>query len=169
MANKQKIIIRCLIGCAGVVFLGFCVLFAFAYYCVSKVHRDTVTENNMHDPEFRQEIEEWLDLKFPESVQWEKSELRIWQDRIFNCVFTLPKKDLDLLVPPEKGEWRENDHDMLTQWADDWLKKKKLDHFKIIEYEPKDETKCYVTIVADNPPEADENQRVWVYITCLDM
>ena len=165
MANKQKIIIRSLIGCAGIVFLGFCV----CVYIAGTTPWDTVVKNNMDDPEFRQGIEKWLDLEFPESVQWEKSELRIWQDSIFNCVFTLPKKDLDLLVPPEKGEWHENDHDLLTQWSDDWLKKKKLDHFKVLEYEPKDKTKCYVTIVADNPPGADENQRVWVYINCLDM
>ena len=169
MANKRKIVIGSLIGCAGIVFLAFCAWGVIAIYVVSTMPWDTVYKNNMNDPEFRQGIEKWLDLKFPESVQWEKSELRIWQDRIFNCVFTLPKKDLDLLVPSEKGEWHENARDQLPQWSKDWLKKKKLDHFKVLKYEPKDQTKCYVAIVADNPPDADENQRVWVYINCLDM
>ena len=169
MANKRKIIIRCLIGCAGVVFLAFCVWGAVAIYVVSTMPWNTVVKNNMDDPEFRQGIEKWLDLKFPESAQWEKSELCIWQDWMFRCSFTLPKKDLELLVSPEKGEWHENDHDMLPSWSDDWLKKKKFDHFKVLKYEPKDQTKCYVTIVADNPPGEDENQRIWVYINCLDM
>ena len=169
MANKQKIIIRCLIGCAGVVFLAFCAFWAVAYYCASKMFSDTVAENNMYDPEFRQGIERWLDLKFPESAQWEKSRLDFWQDRSFQCVFTLPKKDIDLLVPSEKGEWHENKHDMLPHWSENWLKNKNLSHFRVIKHEPDGITNCHWTIVADSPPDANENQRVWVYINGWDM
>ena len=170
MANKRKIVIGSFIGCAGIVFLGLCVcIYIAGTYIVSATSWDTVYKNNMDDPKFRQGIEKWLDLKFPESVQWEKSELRIWQDWIFNCVFTLPMKDLDLLVPPEKGEWHENAHDMLPYYSKDWLKNKNLDHFKVIKHEPDGITNCYWTIAVDNPPDADENQRVWVYIKAWDM
>ena len=169
MANKQKIIIRSLIGCAGVVFLGFCALAGVMIYVANTLSWDTPIENNMDDPEFRRQIEGWLNLKFPDSAQWEKSALRPWLEWRFHGVFTLPKKDIELMFPSEKGEWRENEHDMLPYQSEDWLKNKNLDHFKVIQHEPDGITNCYWTIVVDNPPDADENQRVWVYIKGWDM
>jgi len=167
MANKQKIIIRSLIGCAGVVFLGFCALAGVMIYVANTMTWGTLLENNMHDPDFRQDIEKWLDLKFPESAQWEKSRYDVWQDASFICVFTLPKKDIDLLVPPEKGEWHENEPYFL-QSPEKWLKGKNIDRFKAMRYESRTVSKCHVKVAYEDPVEADENQRVWVYIYAWD-
>jgi hypothetical protein len=128
---------------------------------------DTVYENNMHEPEHREKIQQMFGLQFPESAEFEKSEYSTWLEADFHCVFTLPKKDIDLMFPPEKVTWHENDHALLPQWSEKWLEGKNLSHFKIL--------KCYLTsgtsttVVVDNPLDADENQRVWVYISCFDL
>jgi hypothetical protein len=137
-------------------------------YVANTLSWDTPIKNNMDDPEFRRQIEGWLNLKFPESVQWEKSELRPWLEWDFQCVFTLPKKDIDLLIPPEKGEWHENDHDMLPHWSEEWLKGKNIDRFKTMRYESRTVSKCHVKVAYEDPIEADENQRIWVYIYAWD-
>jgi hypothetical protein len=133
---------------------------------VGAIEWDTVVKNNMHDPKFRKAIEEWLDLEFPASAQWEESEYRAWQEIRFHCVFTLPKKDVDLMFSQESITWYENDHDHLPQWSDTWLKKKKLEHFKVMKYELP--INRFVTVVIDNPHGINDDQRVWVYIYCHD-
>ena len=148
----------------GVVFLGFCAFFAFAIY-LAMTPWGTLLENNMHDPEFREGIEKRLDLKFPESAQWEKSRYNVWQEAHFECVFTLPKKDIDLLVPPKKGEWHENEQSFL-HLSKTWLKGKNLDRFQTIRYNS--DAEWHVSVAYENPIEADENQRVWVYISASD-
>jgi len=157
--NKEKIIL----GCFGLVVIICCGFFAVCFYFFSTMSWDTVYKDNMHDPEFRGKIEKWIDFEFPDSVEWEKSEYRVWQDAIFNCLFTLPKRDIDLMFPPERVVWHENDHDILSQWSKEWLKGKKLDHFKIMKFKQETQHR-YGTIVVDNPPGTDENQRVWVYL-----
>ena len=156
--TKRKI----LLGCLGLVVLVCCGFFAFFLYCVSTFQLDPPVEHDIRDPKFRAEIKKWFDLEFPDSVEWEKSEYRVWQDPDFDCVFTLPQKDFYLMFPPELGSWQENNHDMLPYTSKEWLKGKALDHFKVMKYEPK--PRHSVTVVVDNPPGADENQRVWVYI-----
>ena len=128
---------------------------------------DKAVKNNMHDLEFRQRIEKWLGVEFPPSAEWERSEYRAWLDAIFQCVFTLPQKDVDVMFPPENVTWRENDRDSLSLWqTKDWLKGKKLDHFKVMEYDP--ESGSHAMVIVENPPEISENQRVWIYIICYD-
>ena len=161
--NKRKIIL----GCLGIVALCCCAWFAFVVYLVSTMSWDTVVRNNMHDAEFRGKIEKWIGFEFPDSAEWEKSEYRVWQDADFDCVFTLPRKDIDLMFPPEKVTWQENDHAMLPRSWKEWLKEKKLDHFKVMKYKLEPQ-KRYVTVVVENPPGTDENQRVWVYLSFFE-
>jgi len=156
--TKRKI----LLGCLGVVILCCCFYFVVAVIIVSTTSWDTVVKNPMHDPEFREGMEKLLDIEFPASAEWGKSEYRVWQDAIFNCVFTLPKRDIDIMFPPNEVTWHENDRDMLPQWSKDWLKGKKLDHFNVMECKPKE--RLFVTVVVDNPPGISGDQRVWVYI-----
>ena len=161
MTNRRKTIIKIIGCCLGVAFLGFCVFLAIMMYIAATTPWGTLLKDNMDDPEFRQEIEQWLDLKFPESAQWEKSEYFAWTDTFFVCVFTLPKKDIELMFPPEKGEWHENRRDFL-HLPDKWLKGKNLNRFQAMRYEPEEISR--VSVAYENPVEADENQRVWVYI-----
>ena len=182
MSINQRKILLILLGCLGAVVILYGAYMAFDMYFRACLNWDTVFTNNMHEPEFRKEIEGLLEFQFPASAEFEKSEYRAWLDATFHCVFTLPKKDLDLMFPPEKmvsyenvphGQppekvtWHENDHTMLPQWSKEWLKGKNLDHFRVLEYYPT--SGCYVTVVVENPPEADENQRVWVYINFMDI
>ena len=163
--TKRKI----LLGCLGMIVLSCCLYFVLAIIIVYTTEWDTVVKDNMHDPEFRQGVEKWLDIEFPASVEWEGSEYRVWQDQIFHCVFTLLQKDVDVMFPPENTAWCENDHDMLNHhsvgdWRA-WLKGKNMDHFKIMEFSPK--PKSHGIVVVDHPPGINENQRVWVYINCV--
>jgi hypothetical protein len=153
---------RIILGCFGLIALCCCLFLAYVVFLVSTMEWSTVVRNNMHDPEFRKEIEKWLDLEFPASAKWEESEYRVWQDPILHCVFTLPKKDVDLMFSTKNVIWHENDRDKLPQWSDNWLKEKNLDHFKVMKYGH--ESIRHVTIVVDNPPNINEDQRVWVYI-----
>ena len=159
--TKRKI----LIGCFGSVFLFCCFILTVEIFfydiIVDTISWDTVVRNCMHDPEFRKNIEVGLNIKFPDSADWGKSEYCVWQDAMFHCDLTLPKKDVDMMFPPNKVTWHENDHGMLPQWSKKWLKGKKLEHFKAIKYEPK--RKLHATVVVDNPPGISEDQRVWVY------
>ena len=161
--TKQKIIL----GCLGITALSCCLFFAFVFIVVSTMEWDPPIKINMHDPESRQGIEKWLGVDFPPSVEWERTEYRAWLDAIFQCVFTLPQKDVDVMFPPETTTWCENDHDSLSLWqTKDWLKGKKLDHFKVMDYDP--ESGSHATVIVENPPGINENQRVWVYIICYD-
>ena len=159
--TKRKIIL----GCLGITALGCCLFVAFVFIVVGTMEWDPPIKINMDDPESRQRIEKWLDLEFPASAEWERSEYRAWLDADYRCIFTLPQKDVDVMFPPETVTWRENDYDGLLR-AKDWLKGKNLDHFKVMEYKP--ESASYVMVVVENPPGIHEDQRVWIYIHCLD-
>jgi len=159
-----------ILGCLGITALSCCLFVAFVFYVVSTMKWGTELKNNMHDPEFRQGIEKWLGVVFPPSAEWERSEYHAWLDADFQCVFTLPQKDVDVMFPPENVTWHENDYDMLNRhpvadWRA-WLKGKKLDHFKVMRYEP--ESGSHPMVVVENPPGINENERVWVYIVCFD-
>jgi hypothetical protein len=179
--TKRKILLTSL-GCLGAAFICWCAYVALSIYCARAfMGWDTVIENNMHDPEHREEIKQCFGLQFPESAEFEKSVFSRWLDADFHCVFTLPKKDIDLMFPPEKMvsyenvpfghppekvTWHENVNAMLPQWSKKWLEGKNLSHFKVLKYHPTSGTR--ITVVAENPPDADENQRVWVYVSCFD-
>ena len=162
---KRKIVL----GCSCSIILFCCIILTveiFFYDTIADaISWDTVVKNCMDDPGFRKKIEELLALDFPASAEWGKSEYRVWQDAMFHCDLTLPKKDVDMMLPPNKVTWYENDHNMLPQWSKKWLKGKKLEHFKVIKYEPR--RKLFVTVAVDNPPEISEDQRVWVSIDFL--
>ena len=153
---------KIIVGCLGTVALcgclGYALYVVFLLHAIFKIH---LYEDAMHEPELRESVERLIYLEFPASVEWGKSKYtRQFLDHDFNCDFTLPKKDIDLMFPPDKVTWQENNLDMLPQWSKDWLKEKNLDHFKVAEYRPTGS----IVIVVDNPPEIDEDQRVWVYI-----
>ena len=161
MTTQRKTILKKIGCCLGIAFLGFCIFLAIMIYIAATTPWGTLLKDNMDDPEFRQKIEKWLDLKFPESAQWEKSEYSVWTDTFFVCVFTLPKKDIELMFPPEKGEWHENDQ-YISYDIKKWLKGKNLDRFQEMHYEL--DERSGVSVAYEAPVEADENQRVWVYI-----
>ena len=179
MTPEKRTKLYFLLGClVTIILLCGCAFLAFVAYIVVTFDWGTGYKNNMHEQEFREQIEKWIDLQFPPSAEFEKSEYNAWLDADFQCLFTLPRKDIDIMFPPEKTilsyyysnedlppnevTWHENDHDMLPYYSKDWLERKKLDHFKVIQYSTR--SRCNVTVVIENPAETDENQRIWVYI-----
>ena len=149
-------------GCLGTMVLCFCLYQVMLIFLLCYAMFTTRQyEDFMHEPELRERIESLVYLKFPDSVKWGNSKYTTrWLDHDFNCDFTLPKKDIDIMFPSDKVTWQENNLDMLPSWSKDWLKEKKLDHFKVAKYRPTGT----IFIVVDNPPNIDEDQHVWVYI-----
>ena len=87
---------------------------------------------DMNDPAFRQHVERVTGFSFPDSIQWQNTYCDSWQDEIFYCKFTIPKKDLDTLFPSSKVTWVENDRSMLpiTPSKHRWYNPEKLTDFK---------------------------------------
>lgn len=128
----------------------------------------TVYRDNMGDEQFRKGIEEWLGLTFPDSVEWEKSEYDGWLDASFQCLLTVPQNEVDGMFPPDESKWQENSRELLPPCFDDWLKGKSLESFKVFQGSIKSSGNAILTVAVDNPPDAEGDQRVWVYINCYD-
>jgi hypothetical protein len=123
--NKRKILWGC--GCFIVVAgCFFALLLGLLFWLLFPSQ-----QLDMKNPTHKQLIEDNIGFQFPPSVKWKKGKFQPYPfDYDITCLFTLPERDIDVMFPPEKLVWHENDQIMLSELARRWLSKATLKDFK---------------------------------------
>lgn len=164
----MKKIICILAVAAGLVILGFALYVAgvgFLIY-IGVIHPfGKPSIDNMDDPEFRQIVQQQIQVVFPETVQWQKSYHSPWLDLFFCCKFRIPEEDIEPMIARHKGEWYDNDRSKLPYVSHlDWMNLDQLSNFRVFE-SISDGYSIHVIVDMDS---GDDKNHLTVYLKFCD-
>ena len=157
--TKRKILWGCgcsimVLGCLIVFLLGLLFWVLYPSY-----------QLDPKNPAHKEFMEDHIGFQFPASAKWKKGVVHSFPfDYAMTCLFTLPKKDINKMFPPEKIVWHEDDQTMLSVLDKKWLSEDTLKNFKIATFEYRDYNDNnrphgnLEIIIGNNPLQSDDEE-----------